>query len=80
VTASFAVSGDTAVVEMAEAAGLRRLPGGRPAPLTANTFGVGFVTVTPTSTSFWTTAAGSSIPLSTELLYPPRGGAPILRM
>jgi hypothetical protein len=35
VTASFAVSGDTAVVEMAEAAGLRRLPGGRPAPLTA---------------------------------------------
>jgi glycerate 2-kinase len=41
VTASFAVSGDTAVVEMAEAAGLRRLPGGRPAPLTATTYGVG---------------------------------------
>ena len=43
VTASFAVSGDTAVavVEMAEAAGLRRLPGGRPAPLAATTFGVG---------------------------------------
>ena len=41
VTASFAVSGDTAVVEMAEASGLRRLPGGRPAPLTATTFGVG---------------------------------------
>jgi Glycerate kinase family len=41
VTASFAVSGDTAVIEMAEAAGLRRLPGGRPAPLTATTYGVG---------------------------------------
>ena len=41
VTASFAVSGDTAVIEMAEAAGLRRLPGGRPAPLTATTSGVG---------------------------------------
>ena len=41
VTASFAVSGDTAVVEMAEAAGLRRLPGGRPAPLTATTYGDG---------------------------------------
>ena len=41
VTASFAVSGDTAVVEMAEAAGLRRLPDGRPAPLTATTYGVG---------------------------------------
>ena len=41
VTASLAVSGDTAVVEMAEAAGLRRLPGGRPAPLTATTFGAG---------------------------------------
>ena len=40
-TASFAVSGDTAVIEMAEAAGLRRLPGGRPAPLTATTYGVG---------------------------------------
>jgi glycerate 2-kinase len=40
-TASFALSGDTAVIEMAEAAGLRRLPGGRPAPLTATTYGVG---------------------------------------
>lgn len=41
VTASFAVAGDTAVVEMAEATGLRRLPGGRPAPLTATTRGAG---------------------------------------
>ena len=41
VTASFAVSADTAVIEMAEAAGLRRLPGSRPAPLTATTYGVG---------------------------------------
>jgi glycerate 2-kinase len=41
VSASYAVSGPTAVVEMAEASGLRRLPGGRPAPLTATTYGTG---------------------------------------
>jgi glycerate 2-kinase len=41
VTASFALSGPTAVVEMAEASGLRRLPGGWPAPLTATTYGTG---------------------------------------
>ncbi len=41
VAASLARSGDTAVVEMAEASGLRRLPGGRPAPLTATTYGTG---------------------------------------
>jgi glycerate kinase len=41
VDAAFAWSGDTAVVEMAEASGLRRLPGGRPAPLTATTYGTG---------------------------------------
>lgn len=41
VAATFALSGDTAVVEMAEASGLRRLPGGRPAALTATTFGTG---------------------------------------
>jgi glycerate kinase len=41
VEASFAWSGETAVVEMAEASGLRRLPGGRPAPLTATTYGTG---------------------------------------
>jgi glycerate 2-kinase len=41
VTANFALSGPTAVVEMAEASGLRRLPGGRPAPLTATTYGTG---------------------------------------
>jgi glycerate 2-kinase len=41
VEASFAVSGDTAVVEMADASGLRRLPSGRPAPLTATTYGTG---------------------------------------
>jgi glycerate kinase len=41
VTASLALRGELAVVELAEAAGLRRLPGGRPAPLTATSAGVG---------------------------------------
>lgn len=41
VTAAFAVRGDTAVVEMAEASGLRRLPAGTFAPLTASTHGCG---------------------------------------
>jgi glycerate kinase len=41
VAASFALSGDTAVVEMAEASGLRRLPGGANAALTATTYGTG---------------------------------------
>lgn len=41
VTAAFAVRGDTAVVEMAEASGLQRLPPGVFAPLTASTYGSG---------------------------------------
>ncbi|MFF2349630.1 glycerate kinase [Kitasatospora sp. NPDC058115] len=41
VDAAFAVRGDTAVVELAQAAGLARLPGGRPAPLAAGSAGVG---------------------------------------
>src|SRR4051812_756480 len=41
VAASFAWSPETAVVEMADASGLRRLPQGRPAPLTATTYGTG---------------------------------------
>lgn len=41
VEAGFAVLGDRAVIEMAEASGLRRLPGERPAPLAASTFGTG---------------------------------------
>ncbi|MFJ6214156.1 glycerate kinase [Streptomyces sp. NPDC092296] len=41
VAAGFAVHGDTAVVELAEASGLRRLPGGRPAPLRTGTYGTG---------------------------------------
>ncbi|MGW0629415.1 glycerate kinase [Streptomyces sp. NPDC002758] len=41
VTAAFALRGDTAVVEMAEASGLQRLPAGVFAPLTASTFGSG---------------------------------------
>ncbi|SFW82891.1 glycerate kinase [Amycolatopsis australiensis] len=42
VTASYAVRGDTAVVELAEASGLHRLPG-PPAPLTATSAGTGDV-------------------------------------
>ncbi|RFU43126.1 glycerate kinase, partial [Actinomadura logoneensis] len=41
VVASYAVRGTTAVVELAEASGLRRLPGGRPAPLAASSRGTG---------------------------------------
>lgn len=41
VTAAFALRGDTAVVEMAEASGLQRLPADVFAPLTASTYGSG---------------------------------------
>jgi glycerate 2-kinase len=41
VTAALAVRGQTAVVELAEASGLRRLPGGRFAPMTATSRGTG---------------------------------------
>ncbi|MFM9445980.1 glycerate kinase [Streptomyces acidiscabies] len=41
VTAAFALRGDTAVVEMAEASGLHRLPRGAFAPLSASTYGSG---------------------------------------
>ncbi|MDX3612883.1 glycerate kinase [Streptomyces europaeiscabiei] len=41
VTAAYALRGDTAVVEMAEASGLQRLPVGAFAPLTASTYGSG---------------------------------------
>jgi glycerate 2-kinase len=41
VTASYAVRGSTAVVELAEASGLSRLLGGRPAALTASSHGTG---------------------------------------
>ncbi|MCN9242690.1 glycerate kinase [Streptomyces sp. RY43-2] len=41
VTAAFALRGDTAVVEMAQASGLHRLPLGVRAPLTASTYGSG---------------------------------------
>ncbi|MFC4906025.1 glycerate kinase [Actinomadura gamaensis] len=41
VVASYAVGGGTAVIELAEASGLRRLPGGEPAPLTASSRGTG---------------------------------------
>lgn len=41
VTAAYALRGDTAVVEMAEASGLQRLPEGVLAPLTASTYGSG---------------------------------------
>ena len=41
VEAAYAVLGDAAVLELAEASGLRRLPGGVQAPLTAGTYGTG---------------------------------------
>ena len=41
VSAAYALRGDTAVVEMAEASGLRHLPAGVFAPLTATTYGTG---------------------------------------
>ncbi|KAB2369593.1 glycerate kinase, partial [Actinomadura montaniterrae] len=41
VAASYAVRDGTAVVELAEASGLRRLPGGTPAPLEASSRGTG---------------------------------------
>src|SRR5215217_3739037 len=41
VAAAIAVDGARAFVEMAEASGLKRLPGGRPAPLAATTYGTG---------------------------------------
>jgi glycerate 2-kinase len=43
VRASYARRGEVAVVEMAGVCGLARLPDGRPAPLTASSFGVGEV-------------------------------------
>lgn len=43
VEATFARKGDTAVIELADVAGLRHLPGGERAPMTASTFGVGQV-------------------------------------
>lgn len=43
ITASFALSGTTAVVELAEASGLQRLPDGVAAPLTASSAGTGDV-------------------------------------
>jgi len=43
VHASYARRGEMAVIELADACGLMRLPGGRPAPLTASSFGCGQV-------------------------------------
>lgn len=42
-TAVYAVHGTTAVIELAAAVGLAKLPGGRPDPLGASTFGLGVV-------------------------------------
>ncbi|MFB4315571.1 glycerate kinase [Actinomadura sp. 21ATH] len=41
VTAALALDGRTAVVELAQASGLRRLPGGRPRPLGSTSLGTG---------------------------------------
>ncbi|MEV5839386.1 glycerate kinase [Nocardia sp. NPDC052112] len=42
-TAAYAVHATTAVIELAAAVGLTRLPGGRPDPLGAHTYGLGVV-------------------------------------
>jgi glycerate 2-kinase len=41
VTAAFAIRGTAGILEAAQACGLARLPGGRPMPLTATSYGVG---------------------------------------
>jgi glycerate 2-kinase len=46
VAASYGRRGEVAVVELAGACGLMRLPGGRPAPLSASSFGAGQVLAT----------------------------------
>ncbi|KLL11242.1 glycerate kinase [Protofrankia coriariae] len=43
VDTAYAERDGTAIVELADACGLRRLPGGRPAPLAASSYGVGQV-------------------------------------
>ena len=43
VRSGYARRGEVAVVELADVCGLARLPGGRPAPLTASSFGAGEV-------------------------------------
>src|SRR5690606_5387990 len=40
---SYAVRAETAIVELAAVTGLSRLPGGRPDPMGASTFGLGMV-------------------------------------
>ncbi len=42
-TATYAVQGTTAVIELAAAVGLAKLPGGQPDPLRAHTYGLGIV-------------------------------------
>ena len=51
VTAAIAVDGDRAFVEMAEASGLKRLPGGRRAPLEATTYDAGSWCGPPSTTA-----------------------------
>jgi glycerate 2-kinase len=46
VTAAFAFGEGTAIIEAAQACGLSRLPGGKPAPLTASSRGVGELILT----------------------------------
>ncbi len=42
-TASYAVRGETAVIELAEVVGLVKLPGGQPDPMHAGTYGLGLL-------------------------------------
>ena len=68
----FARRGDLAVVEMADAAGLVRLPGGIPAPLTASSRGVGEVVAAAVAAGCSTIVLGIGGSASTD------GGAGLL--
>jgi glycerate kinase len=72
VDTAFARRGDLAVVEMADAAGLVRLPGGIPAPLTASSRGVGEVVAAAIAAGCRTVVLGIGGSASTD------GGAGLL--
>ncbi|HEX4722587.1 MAG TPA: glycerate kinase [Pseudonocardiaceae bacterium] len=71
--ATIAIRGDVAVVEAAAAGGLARLPGGRLAPLTASSYGVGELLRTAVAAGARTIVLGVGGSASTD------GGAGMLR-
>src|ERR1022692_113272 len=73
VQATFAVRGSTAVIELAEVVGLRQLPGGELAPLTASTYGLGQVIAAALDAGVGTIVLGIGGSASTD------GGAGMLQ-